>query len=128
VRLLLDTNVAIWSVIDTDRLSTREQSIIIEADEVYVSHCSLWELAIKSTQGRRAVPPLTAPAARDLFEQSDFKLLEIKLDHIYAVADLPALHKDPFDRLIVAQALTEPLRLVTKDRQLAAYSDTVIAW
>jgi PIN domain nuclease of toxin-antitoxin system len=128
MRLLLDTHVAIWAVTASARLSPRQRETLIEADTVHVSHCSLWEIAIKSTQGRWALPPISAHDARDLFERSGFELLEIKLAHIFAVADLPPRHGDPFDRLIVTQALTEPLRLVTHDKALAAYGDTIVVW
>lgn len=128
MKLLLDTHVAIWAVTASERLSPSQRVTLTGADAICVSYCSLWEIAIKSTQGRRALPPISAPEARSLFEGSGFELLEIKLPHIFAVANLPPLHGDPFDRLIVTQALTEPLRLITHDKTLAVYSDTIIVW
>jgi len=70
--------------------------------------------------------PVTGAQAKGYFEQSGYRLLNIEAAHVLAVADLPALHADPFDRLLVAQALAEPLRLITHDAQVARYSDTVI--
>jgi PIN domain nuclease of toxin-antitoxin system len=127
LRLLLDTHVAIWAVAESDRLSLDTQALISDTDsEVCVSMCSLWEIAIKSGLGRRRLAPLPASDALKLFEQAGFDLLGIKAEHILGVANLPPLHGDPFDRLIVAQALYEPLRLVTHDKTLSGYSDTVI--
>ena len=88
--------------------------------------CSLWEIAIKSMPGRRTFAPMSAADAMMHFERAGFELLEIRAEHILAVANLPPLHGDPFDRLLVAQAISEPLRLVTRDKILAGYSDTII--
>ena len=88
--------------------------------------CSLWEIAIKSMPGRRTLAPMSAADAMMHFERAGFELLEIRTEHILAVANLPPLHGDPFDRLLVAQANSEPLRLVTRDKVLAGYSDTII--
>ena len=127
MRLLLDTHVAIWAVTDSIRLPLDTQELISDgASDVYVSMCSLWEMAIKSALGRRQLGPLHVSDALKLFEQAGFDLLDIKADHILGVANLPPVHGDPFDRLLVAQALYEPLRLVTHDKTLRAYSDTVI--
>lgn len=128
MRLLLDTHVAIWAVSAPGRLPSKIVEVLESSEEVWVSHCSLWELAIKSAPGRKKLPPIPTARAADLFRSAGFSFLEIKEGHIFAVAELPLLHKDPFDRLLVAQALAEPLRLVTHDRKVAAYSDTIISW
>jgi PIN domain nuclease of toxin-antitoxin system len=101
---------------------------MLAATEIWVSYCSLWEMAVKSAPGRRAIAPVPVRQAIDLFERAGFQLLAISVQHMEAVAALPMLHRDPFDRFIVAQAIAEPLRLVTHDHQLAAYSDIVISW
>jgi PIN domain nuclease of toxin-antitoxin system len=128
VKILLDTHVAIWAVSTSGRLPRSVKSLIDDSGEIWVSYCSLWEIAVKSAPGRKRLAPFTAREAADLFQEAGFALLEIKMSHLFAVGDLPLLHGDPFDRLIVAQALAEPLRLVTHDRELAAYSDTIISW
>jgi PIN domain nuclease of toxin-antitoxin system len=128
VRLLLDTHVAIWAVTASDRLPDRVSTLILDADERFVSYCSLWEIGVKSAPGRKTKAPLTVNEAIFEFDRAGFQMLEIKLAHILTVADLPRSHGDPFDRLILAQAISEPLRLVTKDRQLAAYSDMIVSW
>ncbi len=128
MRLLLDTHTAIWAVSASDRLPHRIRDIISEADESFVSLCSLWEIAVKSAPGRRSTSPLSLENAIFEFERTGFQRLDIRLGHLRALAEMPKNHGDPFDRLILAQAISEPLRLVTKDRALAGYSDTIISW
>ncbi len=93
-----------------------------------VSAISLWEIAIKRPLTRKGhgKMPVSAADALRYFRETGFSLLAVSADHAIAVEHLPRLHDDPFDRLLVAQALTEPLRLITGDAKVAAYSDTVI--
>jgi PIN domain nuclease of toxin-antitoxin system len=126
VNLLLDTHVALWAITDSPRLSERARSLVADpANTVWVSVASLWEIAIKRSLGRGDMP-ITAEQGKAWFEQSGYRLLPIEAPHVLTVAQLPARHNDPFDRLLVAQALTEPLRLITHDARVASYSDTVI--
>jgi PIN domain nuclease of toxin-antitoxin system len=126
VNLLLDTHVALWAITDSPRLSERARSLVADpANTVWVSVASLWEIAIKHSLGRGDMP-ITAEQGKAWFEQSGYRLLPIEAPHVLTVAQLPARHNDPFDRLLVAQALTEPLRLITHDARVASYSDTVI--
>jgi PIN domain nuclease of toxin-antitoxin system len=130
MRLLLDTHVALWSVINDPRMPSSARDMIADrTNEIFVSVGSLWEIAIKyplTRQGRGNMP-VSAKQAREHFGQAGFRLLGITEEHTLAVEMLPLLHTDPFDRLIVAQALTEPARLLTHDAKVAAYSDTIIA-
>lgn len=127
--LLLDTHVAIWAVSDPARIPRQIQSLIeTEADRVFVSHISLWEIAIKYQLGRHSAPPMSASATIADLLGAGFVLLPLGLEHVLAFERVPTLHSDPYDRLLVAQALLEGLSLVTHDSRLAAYSDTVIAW
>jgi PIN domain nuclease of toxin-antitoxin system len=126
VNLLLDTHVALWAITDSPRLSERARSLVADpANTVWVSVASLWEIAIKQSLGRGDMP-ITAEQGKAWFEQSGYRLLPIEAPHVLTMAQLPAHHNAPFDRLLVAQALTEPLRLITHDAQVASYSDTVI--
>lgn len=97
-------------------------------NEVWVSDVSLWEIAIKRGLDRKSAEGLPASVghARQLFIEAGFDTLPIRYEHIRTFGDLPSGHGDPFDRMLVAQALSEPMRLVTHDRQIARYSDTVI--
>ena len=129
MRLLLDTHVALWAIADDARLAARARALIADpANEIAVSVASLWEIAIKHAlaRGRPENMPLTAEHARGFFVDAGYRLLDIAVEHVIAVETLPPLHADPFDRILVAQALTEPLRLLTHDRKIAEYGDIVI--
>lgn len=123
MRLLLDTQVFLWAMANDDRLLPQARELLEEADEVHVSAASIWEIAIKARLGK-----LKADTDRlvEMSEQAGFVELPVTSRHAARVARLPDHHTDPFDRLLVAQAMTEPLLLVTVDRQLAAYGDLVI--
>lgn len=123
MRLLLDTHVFIWVVIDSKRLSAKARALLRQATEIHVSAASIWEIAIKQRLGKIDVVPDDLVAA---IEASGFHALPITPQHAAMVASLPDHHRDPFDRLLVAQALCEPLRLVTVDDVLMNYSDLVI--
>jgi PIN domain nuclease of toxin-antitoxin system len=122
VRLLLDTHLFLWSVTDSPRLSAEARSSILAADEVYVSAVSIWEVAMKAGLGK------IQGDVRQLAEAiggSGFVELPVTALHAATVAGLPPHHRDPFDRLLVAQAMTEPLILLTADAALLEYSDLV---
>jgi PIN domain nuclease of toxin-antitoxin system len=127
LNLLLDTHVALWAITDSDRLSGSARELITaQRAVVWISVVSLWEIAIKHSLGRGDMP-ISAKAAADFFQESGFRVLPIQAEHTLAVENLPAIHGDLFDRLLVAQALTEPMRLLTSDGVVAQYSDTIIA-
>jgi PIN domain nuclease of toxin-antitoxin system len=125
VRLLLDTHLVLWWEVNHPRLPKSARDLIQNSTEpVFVSRASLWEIAIKLSLGRLRMD-------LDKFivnvEAHRFKWLDIKNEHLLAVATLPVFddHKDPFDRLLVAQSLTEPLVFLTVDSTLARYGSTV---
>jgi PIN domain nuclease of toxin-antitoxin system len=122
VRLLLDTHLFLWSVTDSPRLSAEARNSILAADEVHVSAVSIWEVAIKAGLGK-----IKGDVRRlaDAIGGSGFVDLPVTALHAAAVAGLPPHHRDPFDRLLVAQAMTEPLILLTADAALLEYSDLV---
>jgi len=122
VNLLLDTHIFIWCVDDDPKLSAAAWSMIEAADAVYVSSASLWEATIKHQLGRLHVEP---ERLADAVNASGFLALSISLRHAVAVGRLPTLHRDPFDRLLLAQAISEPLHLLTADAQLVSYSTLV---
>jgi PIN domain nuclease of toxin-antitoxin system len=123
MRLLLDTHVALWAVADSRRLSKTARTMMTDASEVYLSSASVWEIAIKRALGKIDVDAETfADAAR----VSGFKSLAITDRHAAGVQSLPFHHADPFDRLLIAQAISEPLRLLTADSQLEPYSELIV--
>jgi PIN domain nuclease of toxin-antitoxin system len=123
MRLLLDTHIYIWAVMDNRKLTKAARKIILDADDVFVSAASIWEAAIKAALGKldADVNLLVSEIA-----SSGFIELPVRAAHAAMVRNLPNIHRDPFDRLLIAQAVSEPLRLITSDDHLAAYSDLVI--
>jgi PIN domain nuclease of toxin-antitoxin system len=123
MRLLLDTRIYIWAVMDNRKLTKAARKIILDADDVFVSAASIWEAAIKAGVGKLDVDVNLLVSE---IESSGFIELPVRAAHAAMVRNLPDIHRDPFDRLLIAQALSEPLRLITSDGHLAAYSDLVI--
>jgi PIN domain nuclease of toxin-antitoxin system len=122
VTLLLDTHVLLWFLKDDPQLSPAAKAAIEDpANRKLVSVASCWEIAIKAGLGKLKLgEPAGELLARELPANS-FELLPISLDHATAVETLPSHHKDPFDRLLVTQAVAESLSLVSADSQLDAY-------
>jgi PIN domain nuclease of toxin-antitoxin system len=122
MRLLLDTHVFLWAVAGSPHLKPATCRSIQSAERVYVSAASIWEVAIKARLGKIKANPDDLVAA---IEASGFLELPVRAAHAAGVAALAPHHTDPFDRLLVAQAIAEPLRLLTADAVLARYSDVV---
>jgi len=123
MRLLLDTHVFLWAVAGSSKLKASSRRLIESADEVHVSAASIWEIAIKSRLGKIDADADELVAA---IAASGFVELPVRSVHAAATHRLPLHHNDPFDRLLVAQALTEPLRLLSADAILGRYTDLVI--
>ena len=115
-RLLLDTHAMLWFVANDSALSGTARTLIEAADDVFVSLASAWEAAIKVHLGKLTVD---APSAEALFDEqmraNGFTYLPIAPAHVFRAASLPLHHRDPFDRMLIAQALVEGLSLVTRD-------------
>jgi PIN domain nuclease of toxin-antitoxin system len=125
--LLLDTHIALWAVTGDDNLNKQALSQI-ESSQCFVSHAALWEIAIKHSLGKRTsdAMPFSSNDALIEFELAGFELLKIDVRHIRAVESTPHHHRDPFDRLMIAQAQVEQLTLATRDRRLPAYGAMVM--
>ncbi len=122
-KLLLDTHVFLWWRADDPLLQGAARSAIADADVVFVSAATAWEAAIKASLGRLDLPGTIESGVED----SGFEKLLISFSHAEAAAALPLHHGDPFDRMLVAQAVSEDLTLVTHDRKLEAY-EVPILW
>ena len=118
-RLLLDTHAWLWWQAGDRRLGPLARKAIVEAAEVLFSAASAWEIAIKVSSGKLR-PPRGASIEKEL-ELDGFHPLPVRFYHAEAVRALPTIHGDPFDRMLVAQAKSEGLTLVTADGRLAAY-------
>lgn len=116
--LLLDTHALLWWLDDDKRLGPEARRLIMTGD-VFVSVVSLWEIALKHGLGKLAIGPEPVAHAVD---RSGFAMLELARHHCFAVARLPQHHRDPFDRMLVAQAQAEQLPLMTADRRMAPYA------
>ncbi len=126
MNLLLDTHVALWAIADSPKLPLKARELIASPrTNVWISTASIWEIAIKYSLGRGDMP-ISGQAALRYFSESGYRQLPIEAEHAVAIEDLPAHHSDPFDRILVAQALVEPMRLMTHDATVALYSDTII--
>lgn len=118
MKYLLDTHTAIWFFEGNDALSKNTRKLIIQAPEnVTVSYASVWETAIKQGKGK-----LLLKHTLDVYvRQAEFALLGIELAHIHATTTLQPVHRDPFDRLLIAQALEENMTLITGDSKILQY-------
>ena len=126
MNILLDTHVALWAITDNENLSNKARELILAPrSTVWVSTVSLWEITIKHSLGRGDMP-VSGRDALHYFNQAGYRVLSIEPEHALAVEELPSHHQDPFDRLLIAQALVEPMRLITQDAAVARYNDTII--
>lgn len=123
MRLLLDTHVFLWVVADDKKLSKDARKLILDADDVFVSSASIWEASIKAGLGKLDVD---VKLLVEEIAKSGFSELPVRASHAVRVRDLPDIHRDPFDRLLIAQAMTEPLLLVTYDLEPAKRTDLLI--
>lgn len=123
MRLLLDTNAFLWALDDTSRLTEATRSLLAnEQNDLFVSMASLWEIGIKVGLGK-----LTPRLDWEVYlPRMGATLLPIQMEHAREVSRLPQLHRDPFDRMLVAQARVENLILVTGDKHLAEYDIAVL--
>jgi PIN domain nuclease of toxin-antitoxin system len=129
VRVLLDTHIALWAITDSPRLPAAARDLIAAQENmIHVSAATLWEIAVKHALKREGPSsmPVSASEAQAYFASSGYLLVPITAQHAVSVETLPLLHTDPFDRMLAAQALSEPFRLITHDRDVRAYSETFI--
>jgi PIN domain nuclease of toxin-antitoxin system len=125
MRLLLDTHILLWTIAESRRLSRTARALIGEPDnEVTFSSASLWEVAIKTGRARDDFRIDVSSLRRNLFD-NEYAELSITGAHAVALGSLPPIHKDPFDRLLVAQAIVEGLTLVTSDPTIAKYHGSI---
>jgi PIN domain nuclease of toxin-antitoxin system len=125
VKLLLDTHLLLWAAGDPDRLSNAARALIEDpANELIFSAASLWEIAIKRGLGRTDFH-VDARVLRRCLQDNGYGELPITSEHAVAIDSLPLVHKDPFDRILIAQAMVEGITLLTTDPLVAKYSEPV---
>ena len=126
MKLLIDTHLLIWSITNPSKLSEAARKVLTDANsECYFSSATIWEIAIKHKKHPDDMP-ISAEMARRLFAESGCSELPVFSKHSAAVERLPALHADPFDRILVAQATVEDMKLLTHDGLIPGYCEFVI--
>lgn len=123
MNLLLDTHVLLWWLDDHTTLSTKARKVIADGRNlVFVSAAVVWEIRIKVAVGKLEIPS----NFQEVLMQQSFQMLSITVEHAHEVGALPAYHRDPFDRMLVAQAKVEGFILITRDTQLKKYKIPII--
>jgi len=127
MRYLLDTHTFIWWVEDSDRLSKSVRTIIEENEQVYISAASTWEIIIKSQIGKIQLSEDLPTFLLNQIEINNFQILSVRVKHTLMINNLPMFHKDPFDRMLISQAIVEDLTLLTCDGLISKY-DVQTVW
>jgi PIN domain nuclease of toxin-antitoxin system len=121
-RFLLDTQAFVVSILDTDGLSPKARALLLRSDtDPFLSLVSLWEMQIKVGLKKLGLPVPLSEAVQRAVTEMRLELLPLQLEHIYRLADLPLHHRDPFDRLLIAQALQERMPIISGDADFDAY-------
>lgn len=119
---LLDTHSLLWIVADDPRLSTKAKELFLDDDnEIYFSIASIWELAIKISLKKVILDEPLDIFIKSHIQGNNIKILYIEIKHVLKVENLPFHHRDPFDRLIISQAIVENLPIITKDSDFESY-------
>ncbi|MEU5964306.1 type II toxin-antitoxin system VapC family toxin [Micromonospora parva] len=122
MNLLLDTHVALWAITGDETLGTELLDRLRHEPDIFLSPVTLWEITIKQSAGKLAGPPDLAERVRDM----GFRELPVTHAHAIAAGRLPPHHRDPFDRMLVAQAITDGLTLATRDASIALYDVDIL--
>ena len=122
MRYLLDTHALLWFISEDQKLSDRAHQLILDPDsEIFLSIASLWEIAIKVNIGKLALDKPFNQLFPDEIDSHGIEILDITIDSLVQLTALPPHHRDPFDRLIIAQALVENLPIISVDRNFDTY-------
>ena len=123
MRLLLDTHCWLWLGLEPKRLGRKTRALLDDpVNETHLSVAGAWEIGIKAARGKLRLPLDATTYVRTRLRLSQTSALPISLDHVLAVAALPEIHRDPFDRIMIAQAQVENMTIVTSDRRIARYN------
>jgi PIN domain nuclease of toxin-antitoxin system len=122
VKALLDTHTFLWWNMDNPQLSSQVREIISNgSNEIYLSAASAWEIAIKAAHGRLTLPLPPLDYVPDRMRIHRFQPLSVQISHALLVSDLPPHHRDPFDRLLIAQSMLESIPILTQDEEITRY-------
>ncbi len=120
MKYLLDTHALLWSFYKDELLPDKVRDIIVNADELYVSIVTLWEIAIKQSIGKLEFKQSIVDIANECLRQ-DIQILDMKPEHCEIIKTLPLIHSDPFDRMIIAQAMHGKMTIISKDGKIIQY-------
>jgi PIN domain nuclease of toxin-antitoxin system len=127
MRILIDSHALIWSTVEPERLSRRARQILTDpAHELFFSTASLWELTIKIATGKLRPMGSSIRDVADVLRDRGIQILPIKIGHLERLESLPGHHRDPFDRLLLAQALEEELTVLTSDAMFKRYPAKIV--
>ena len=126
MKAILDTHTFLWAIADDRRMSQKARDLFIGRSELVLSVASIWEILIKVQLRKLSLPRPAGPYVIRTLAENQIKTLPIELDHLLAFEDLPLHHRDPFDRMLIAQALEEGLPIVTADPEFSRYPVEVI--
>lgn len=126
MRALLDTHTFLWAIAEEERLSPHARQIYTAKNDLWLSVASVWEILIKVRAGKLPFPRNAGPYIVRQLAENHIDVLPIKLDHVFRIENLPMHHRDPFDRILIAQSLEEKLPLVTADPLFDRYPVKVI--
>ena len=122
MKVLLDTHAFLWLISGDDRLSeTAQQTFLDPGNIMFLSAASLWELSIKMSLGKLSLKSGWLKTIQDEMEVNAIQWLSIEMPHCVELTNLPFHHRDPFDRMLVAQAMVEDMRLLSRDNRLSSY-------
>ncbi|MBQ7214830.1 MAG: type II toxin-antitoxin system VapC family toxin [Synergistaceae bacterium] len=124
---ILDTCAFIWAVQNSPNLSPKVLAILDGDDDVFVSQASFWEIAIKQTTGKLNLDK-DIFALEDVCKAEEIQILPLELAYFERIKTLPLIHRDPFDRIIIASAIEEDLTLLTNDGEIVKYQDVKTLW
>ncbi len=129
MKILIDSHVYVWALLNDPRLSTKAKRILqSDEHELFFSIASLWELSIKIRLGKLRTLTSSVALLHDSLKENGIVILPVRYEDILALEQLPAHHRDPFDRLMIAQSLSNGLQLLTEDAAIRRYEHVALVW
>ena len=122
MKILVDTHIFLWAITDDHRLSAENRTVYLDnSNQLYLSVASVWEMLIKCGLGKLPLPKPASGYILKQMEKNRVEMLTIRAAHLTQLESLPPIHRDPFDRILVAQAMAEDLPLLTSDQYIRQY-------
>lgn len=125
---MMDTCTFIWYILDDSSLSQTAKNAILGSDTVFISYSTLWAITIKQTTGKLNILSMNVYELAELCRDNGIIVLPLKLSYLSELRTLPLIHRDPFDRIIIASAITEGYTLLTNDGEIVKYQDVKTLW